>query len=265
MSRARGGRAVMEQRLDPVDALDDFPTPPWGTRAFCRHILKIERRSPLSVWEPACGRRIMADVLAESFGRVWATDVHDYWRAEAEPGRSPYPPDAVGSFTGEGPDVLGPGVDGFDWIITNPPFNAALDFARRALPIARRGVALLVRSSWLEGKDRYRGLFAAAPPSVVAIYSERLSMRRGRYDPKLSAATSYSWVVWRKRSLGETSFQWIPPGAKAALTSADDSGRFAHPARGILWEPPEEDEATDGTPAQPRGRTPPDRRDHRAE
>lgn len=27
--------AVMQQRSEPRDSLDDFPTPPWATRALC--------------------------------------------------------------------------------------------------------------------------------------------------------------------------------------------------------------------------------------
>jgi hypothetical protein len=65
----------------------------------------------------------------------------------------------VGSFVGCGPDVATvPSVP--DWIITNPPFNLACEFALRAISIAHAGVALLVRSAWSEGGDRYRDLFS---------------------------------------------------------------------------------------------------------
>ena len=32
--------AVMQQRKEPHDSLDDFPTPPWATRALCEVIAK---------------------------------------------------------------------------------------------------------------------------------------------------------------------------------------------------------------------------------
>ena len=37
MSQNRSS-AVMQQRSEPHDSLDDFPTPPWATRALCQHL-----------------------------------------------------------------------------------------------------------------------------------------------------------------------------------------------------------------------------------
>lgn len=55
MSQNRS-HAVMAQRHEAADSLDFFPTPAWGTRALCEHILS---RGYLlhncSAWEPACG------------------------------------------------------------------------------------------------------------------------------------------------------------------------------------------------------------------
>ena len=31
--------AVMAQRVEPKDSADDFPTPPWATRALVEHVL----------------------------------------------------------------------------------------------------------------------------------------------------------------------------------------------------------------------------------
>ncbi len=31
--------AVMAQRHEKMDSLDDFPTPPWGTRALMEHVV----------------------------------------------------------------------------------------------------------------------------------------------------------------------------------------------------------------------------------
>ena len=45
-----------------------------------------------------------------------------------------------------------------DFVVTNPPFSLAVEFALRALEVAHRGVALLVRTNWLAGGERYRGL-----------------------------------------------------------------------------------------------------------
>jgi hypothetical protein len=118
---------------------------------------------------------------------------------------------------------------GIDWVITNPPFNLALEFALRGLELAREGVAPLVRSVWLEGAERYRSLFAKHPPAIVAQFVERVPMTKGRWDPDASTATAYSRFVWSKLAPapGETRLMLIPPGQRAALTNPGDRGRFA--------------------------------------
>lgn len=223
-----GARSVMASRVEPWDGLDYFPTPPWATRALLSHVLSAENHTAASVWEPACGAGHMAEVLADHFGRVHASDVHDYGRG--------YP---VGSFVGEGPDVaqcpFRP-----DWIITNPPFNLAKEFALRALNEAQRGVALLVRTTWLEGTKRYLELFEPMRPSVVAMFSERVPMVKGRWDPDASTATAYAWVVWNRRHVGDTRLMWIPPGQRKRLEWHDDRRRFADLANLSLKPDPED-------------------------
>src|SRR4051812_35599371 len=80
MTLPSGGLAVMQNRRDPPNSLDDSPTPPWATRALLRNVLMARELSTphQSVWEPACGRGLMSAVLAEHFVKVIATDVFDY-------------------------------------------------------------------------------------------------------------------------------------------------------------------------------------------
>jgi hypothetical protein len=247
MNVPRGSSAVMAARASAPDALDYFPTPPWATRALCEHVLFRRLRGDdwpcvvrrdhlmpfadddgwpdyptgLSCWEPAAGAGHMAEVLREYFVRVEASDVHDYGAG--------YP---AGSFVGEGPDVM-PAPPAVDWIITNPPFNLALEFALRALAVATEGVALLVRSAWLETEERHTALFALHPPAAVAQFCERVPMVQGRWDPEASSATAYAWVVWSARARRAddggrmTRFVWIPPGQRRGLTKETDRARFA--------------------------------------
>lgn len=214
-SRPKGSTAVMALRHEALDALDFFPTPPWATRALLQHVIPDACGT---VWEPAAGERHMADVLDEHplFPWVTATDVHDYGRL-----------DAVGSFTGEGLDVIATPSPRPSWIITNPPFNLALDFAERALREAGAGVALLVRTAWIEGGERYERLFRDRPPAVVAQFVERVPMVKGRWDPDASTSTSYVWIVWQARSAGGTRLVWIPPGCRERLTRPGDRARFS--------------------------------------
>jgi hypothetical protein len=225
MTRPRGAGAVMASRREPPDSLDDFPTPPWGTRALVEHVLRrhLGVREFGSVWEPACNRGLMAEPLAEYFtGRVIRTDIWDYGYG------------SVLDFLA--PDVVGP-VEGVDWIITNPPFKAGLEFALKALSIAKRGVAIFARSQWIEGEERYQRLFLPRSPHVFAPFVERIPIVKGRWDPQASSATSYAWFVWLTEG---TPRHWetvlIPPGSRVGLTKADDVARFAAAADIPLFE-----------------------------
>jgi hypothetical protein len=211
-----GGMSVMASRREPSDSLDFFPTPPWATRALCEHVLIPQELASLTCWEPACGEGHMAAVLAEYFLSVRSTDVHDYGY-----------PDQAATASFVGPGVYIHEAVEIDWIITNPPFNLALEFAERAIREAKRGTALLTRTSWLEGGKRHERLFGKNPPSCVALFAERVPMVKGRWDPKASTATSYAWVIWRPWHRGQTELRWIPPGRRAALTKPYDVARFA--------------------------------------
>jgi hypothetical protein len=218
-----GSTAVMAQRREPPDALDFFPTPPWATRALFRHVLPAIGADTLveTVWEPACGEGHMAEVIAEfASGQVIASDVFDYGYGQA-------PID----FLHDEPLVRP------DWIITNPPFNLACEFTLHALDLASEGVAMLARTTWIEGKGRYEKLFRDRPPTIYAPFVERVPMCKGRWDPTASTATSYAWFVWRKGSIhtgDNTSMKpersrvlWIPPGCRRELARPDDTARFA--------------------------------------
>ena len=122
-----------------------------------------------------------------------------------------------------------------DRIITNPPFNAAADFLERALAETAHGVALLLRTAWIEGEERWRRIFSKTAPSTVAQFAERVPMVKGRWDPDASSATAYMWLVWERdygeggtfARRGESRLVWIPPGAERRHTHAGDRARFA--------------------------------------
>lgn len=213
--------AVMAQRTEAADSLDDFPTPPWATRAFCEHILGGSNRlKSQSVWEPACGRGDMAQVLGEYFNQVKSSDVFDYGYGSCRDFLTgPIEPDSV------------------DWVITNPPFKAAEKFYERAIIAARRGVALLTRTVFIESVGRYERVFLPHPPSAVAQYVERVPMVKGRLDRKASTATGYAWLVWERDAIGPTLLKWVPPSRKQLEQRSDYEPGFrmkklAYPAKG---------------------------------
>ena len=68
--------AVMAQRTEAADGPDDFPTPPWATRAFMEHVLVDEGAfDELTCLEPACGSGHMAMALKEYFGTVKSYEI----------------------------------------------------------------------------------------------------------------------------------------------------------------------------------------------
>src|SRR5262245_4400887 len=179
MTGQNTSHAVMAQRYEPKDSLDDFPTPPWATRALLAHVISQDLVMQ-NCWEPACGEGHMAKVLDEYFGTVYASDIH------------PYGYGSTSDFLDEAT------VRDVDWIITNPPFKQAEEFVVKAVSIAKRGVAIFARSVFAESVGRHQRLFSKFPPTTVAQFAERVPIVKGRLDAKASTATGYAWFVWEK-------------------------------------------------------------------
>jgi len=116
--------------------------------------------------------------------------------------------------------LTGP-ADSFDSVITNPPFRLGGGFVIRSLKVARVGVALLVRTVFLESVGRYLKMFTSTPPTHFAQFTERVLMVKGRLDKKASTATGYCWLVWEKAAVASPKLMWIPPCRKALERPGD--------------------------------------------
>ena len=223
--------AVMQRRFESRQSLDNFPTPPWATRALIEEVIgprlaglpgaPVMLRAQ-NAWEPACGPGHMAATLAEYFFAVHASDVADY--SECEVRTDQYSGQArVSDFLGLDavPDHISK--QGVDWIITNPPFRLAPEFIRRALALRPRGgVAMLTRLAFLEGVDRYRTLFCDHAPTIVAQFCERVPMVKGRLTAKGSTATAYCWLVWLNGERAPSPvLEWIAPCRKRLERKTD--------------------------------------------
>ena len=218
MNKPRGGRAVQEARHTSTDELDDFPTPPWATRALMQaldeELYNFEPKN-WRAWEPACGRGHMSAALTESFGEVLSSDIHDYglenWRMGEARGRKL-------DFLDDSHGRIHKATDA--WIVTNPPFKLAPAFVHHALTCFNDliGAAFLTRLSFLEGTRRHRQIFKETPPSFVFVFSERVPMLKGRCLRKATTATSYCWNVWLPQApmLGPE-IRWVPPGTRKRL------------------------------------------------
>jgi hypothetical protein len=191
--------AVMQQRTEAHDSLDDFPTPPWATRALIEKLNAYGHTfNDQTCREPAANRGHMVKPLSEYFAQVIASDIFDYGVG--------YP---VADYLFSEPIET-------DWTITNPPFRLAEQFIRTALSQSRFGVAMICRTAFLESVSRYSNLFSKLQPSFVFQFSERVVMHKGKLSEKGSTATAYCWIVWKRGSNPEglTRFDWISPCRK---------------------------------------------------
>jgi hypothetical protein len=198
--------AVMAQRAELKNSLDDFPTPPWATRALVEHVIRSKGDlASMTCLEPACGRGHMSVALARYFREVSSFDVFDY------------------GFGGIADFLKSKHLErSFDWVITNPPFRLGEEFINRSLKVARHGVAMLTRTVFIESVGRYERLFRGNPPSRFAQFTERVPMVKGRVDKKASTATGYGWLVWEKEQVGHGSeLVWIPPCRKSLEQEGD--------------------------------------------
>ena len=197
--------AVMAQRAELKNSLDDFPTPPWATRALIEHVVVTkDTLGSMTCLEPACGRGHMSVTLAEYFKEVASADVFDYGFGRV-----------TDFFKSNYPDRS------FDWVITNPPFRLGEEFIRHSMKIARRGVAMLTRTVFIESVGRYDRIFKPNPPSRFAQFTERVPMVKGRIDKKASTATGYAWLVWEMDRPGNPELVWVPPCRKVLERDGD--------------------------------------------
>lgn len=224
--------AVMQRRVEADDSLDDFPTPPWATRAMVEYVLRPRINVPLSsliAIDPNCNRGYMARPLAENFATVIANDVHDYgWSGQH----------LVRDYLFPGPMLPA------DITFMNPPFRLAEEMIYRSFETPEwLGTIVIVRSAFLEGSDRYTNLFSTRPPTIHAQFVERVIMTKGivrdpnkKYwnpkapDPKTkkktgawvypSTATSYCCLAWL-RDLPREPTMWIPPCRKQLERKGD--------------------------------------------
>lgn len=182
-SRAPGAH---ERRQEPHDSLDDFPTPPWATRALLEILNAEEFMGRQTVWEPTCNRGYMARVLANAFGEVLATDIDHYgW-----PGQ------------GLTVDFLWPGEvwrNPVDWIICNPPYRLAREFILRAIDLApRQGVAIFGRLGLIEGQRRYRDIHSRYRNLIIYPFAERVQIFKGQVSADTAKPMAHAWYVWRR-------------------------------------------------------------------
>ena len=177
--------------VEPREINDFYATPPEATQA----LLNREKFSEL-VWEPACGKCHISNVLNRNGYTVLSSDLVDR------------------GCNAEILDFLEHkyGKRNID-IITNPPFKYATKFLVKSLNSIYDGnkIALLLRIQFLEGIKRY-DLFKKYSPKKIYVFSNRIQIAKsGDFDKykKKTSPLCYAWFVWEKGYTGNPEINWI--------------------------------------------------------
>ena len=158
-------------------------------------LLDIEEFDPY-IWECACGKGHLSDVLKKRGYIVKSTDLIDRGYGEG------------------GIDFLQYNERHNGDIITNPPYKYAQQFVEHALEIIPGGqrVAMFLKLTFLESKNR-REMFKRYPPEFIYVSSSRLQCAKGgdfeMYKQSGSTAVAYGWFIWRKGFTGEPRVRWF--------------------------------------------------------
>lgn len=84
-----------------------------------------------------------------------------------------------------------------DYIIMNPPYSLIEPFVMKSLSIAKKGILMLGRLQFLEGKGRYENILKDNPPTDVYIYVDRIKCyKNGDESDTTSSAQAYAWFYW---------------------------------------------------------------------
>ena len=174
--------------------IDYYPTPPHVTEALMEYLSGWYDLKVHTCYEPAAGGGHMSDVLKNYFRFVHETDIIDH--------------------ENRGIKILDyldvePAECSVDWVITNPPFIHAADFALRGIRQSRRGCAMFCRTTFLESQTRWNNLFSRHKPSIVMPFVKRVNLVEGKISTSGGSAVSYSWFVWEHEKVGDTRLQWI--------------------------------------------------------
>lgn len=159
---------------------DLYQTEPWVTEALLRHFAV----DGLTVWEPAAGNHLMADVLRETAKSVITTDIVHYGRKQED----------IFDFL-----IPQPQFPIVDAIITNPPYGKgnrqAKQFAEFALMRCTGLVALLLTAKFDFGSSR-KHLFGSNPRFAAKIaLTDRISWTLDG----VTGTEDHAWYVWTEK------------------------------------------------------------------
>lgn len=160
------------------NTLDYYETPSWMVQSLLRH---HDLSSPGFVLEPCAGDGSIARVLRAAGLRVLTNDIDQRHDADRHDDATRF----------EFWD--GAWANDLAWVVSNLPFNRAFDIVRHALGTAVKGVAILLRKSFLEPTVERGEWLAAHPPTRV------IGLPRHSFRGRGSDTVSCDWMIWELR------------------------------------------------------------------
>jgi len=158
-----------------------YPTPKEVT-ILLLEFLKIPKDNV--IWESACGKGNMSRTMENMGYAVISYDLNDMGYGDT------------------GIDFLTSNYGGFDWIITNPPFNISEDFIHRCIEY-KVPFALLLKSQYWHSKKRIK-LFNECKPKYVLPLTWRPDFLFGQKGG--SPTMECLWTVWDNKPSDQTQY-----------------------------------------------------------
>ncbi len=207
----RGPLRKKESHLWEREADDHYCEPAWTAR----RLFEAERFEGV-VMDPACGFGNIPNEARRAGCAAVGWDIVPRWT------EAPYALDeqiifGVGDFMTA--DITIPP----DNIVSNPPFKLCnlqpkdsefehFAFARECLVVAKRKVALLLPSKWIQGDEKAAWL-ATTPLYKVLFICPRPSMPPGHVvaagGKPGNGTTDYAWFIWLRGFEGAPTFGWL--------------------------------------------------------
>lgn len=177
---------------------DYYPTSP-----EILEVLMEKEKFAGNIFEPACGDGELSQVLINKGRKVDSSDLIDR------------------GFGKCGQDFLKYNGKKYDNIITNPPYKLSTQFILKAKEVAKKKIAFLLYTTFLEAQGRYE-MFQDKRFGLKVVYqfSERITLYPGKIKTKgdINGMKAFAWFIWEKGYKEKPTIEWIAPRTKFLIT-----------------------------------------------
>lgn len=179
---------------------DFYATDPKSVELFLDTLQKDNVKLNQNIWECACGKGHISEVLKKYGYTVFSTDLINRGYSNC-----------LINFLSSNSQFFN--LSKTD-ILTNPPYKDAEAFVLKALELLETGckVVMYLKIQFLEGANRLNKIFKKYPPKFVYVHSTRQSIAKdGDFKEycKTSGTLCYAWFIWEKGYHNETILRWI--------------------------------------------------------